>query len=371
MKYLSDKIYITYSPSNSGTYIGYHIEYQQYGSSTWTTIYTGRVYSVEATQYLFLNDIVKSYVYNTNAFKPAIDGGIPTGFESLSSPKDIMIRLKVVWDNSWDPQTTDWILCYYKDANLPNGSHKGVDMNQLYVSDAFDLLQERTTVIPHLPRLATVTSNFWFMPIVVPSKKIYENSSSDGDPVFIVRNDNQESIVYDADQIWFARIADGYGANNYYNITRGNSIFVDQYHNVAEPISIKVAEVDACPADYYAIWMDRTGAYQCQPFRGNVVFKEDISTTNLINITGESRPGLKDVGSSWKLYTDWLNDEQHKAYESILTSPYIYLYDVKNDMGHWCNCTDSSWQDKTYKQQKRLFTLNITLKDQTDQNILY
>lgn len=370
MKYLSDKIYITYTPSTSGTYIGYHIEYQQYGSLTWTTIYTGRVYSVESTQYLFLNDIIKSHVYNTNAFKPAINNGIPAGSAVTNSPKDIMIRLKIVWDNGWDDQVTDWILCYYKDANLPNGPHKDVDMNQLYVSDAFDLLQERTSVVPRLPRLATVTSNFWFMPVVVPSKKIYENSSVDGDPVFVLRNEST-SMLFDADQIWYCRIVDDNGANNYYNITRGNHIYIDQYHNVVSPISIKVADVDECPAPFYAIWMDRTGAYQCQPFRGNAIFKESINTTNLLNSYGETRPGLKEVASSWTLYTEWLNDEQHKAYESILTSPYIYLYDVENDMGHWVNCTDSNWQDKTFKQQKKLFNLNITLKENNNENILY
>ena len=33
---------------------------------------------------------------------------------------------------------------------------------------------------------------------------------------------------------------------------------------------IKIGEFDECPSDFYLIWMDRTGAYQCQPFNKKV-----------------------------------------------------------------------------------------------------
>ena len=154
-----------------------------------------------------------------------------------------------------------------------------------------------------------------------------------------------------------------------YELTRGEAVLIDA--GIESSIRTKIADVDQCPAPFYAIWLDRTGAYQCQPFECNHVFSEDINASYATNFQDEKRPYLKSVTPKWKLYTDWMDEEHHKAYESLLTSPYIYLYDVENDLGNWVNCTDSSWTDKTFKTTKKLFNLNVSFEAIANQDLRY
>jgi hypothetical protein len=110
---------------------------------------------------------------------------------------------------------------------------------------------------------------------------------------------------------------------------------------------IPVAYLDDCPSDYYVIWQDRTGAYQCQPFSKKSTYRENIDTSYLTNELGEERPYRKSIQSEWTLNSDWLTEEGYKAHESLLTSPKIHLFDTKNDMMWEVNCTNSQWEDKT------------------------
>jgi hypothetical protein len=129
-----------------------------------------------------------------------------------------------------------------------------------------------------------------------------------------------------------------------------------------------VALIDQCPSDYYVLWQDRTGAYQCQPFSKKTTYNENITTSYLTNEIDEERPYNKQITSTWTLNTDWLTSEGHKAHESILTSPKIHLFDTKNDLMWEVNCTDSSWTDH---DSKKLSNLTITLQSNKSQNILY
>ena len=380
MKYLSDPIVINYS-SVAGTYVTFNV-FSRYPRTSYssTPIYTGRLYcETSETKHLYLNDIIKIYCGNPEAFKPDYDGGIPT--PSNIKPTRILQKFKVSFSTGDDIQT-DWVLCYNKDVNLPDGPMKSSNFDpEANVVDAgYDLLAERSNLLPRLPRLATATKNLWFACTVIPNTHVVANSEVDGDPVYVVSNNttagDNTHVFDDPSRLWGDIYIYNYdNIDSYlYDLTRGgDNIYVKQYaeSNEGEVWSVKVATVDTCPADYYLIWMDRTGGYQCQPFTKNTSYSENITSQNKINAVEEETPYLKTITSNWTLRSDWMTDSQYKVFESILTSPYLYLYDVKNDIGNWVNCTDTSWSEKTYKNQKKLFNLTVNLKSMKNQYIEY
>lgn len=374
MQYLSDKIVIKYSIPAGTAYSDYSVYVKgvrdNYSNDP---IFTGRVYRTDAEQCLYLNDIVKNYMYNDSAFKPDYKGR-PIGI-NYNLERDIC-KFSIVFSYG---QTfyTEWILPYYKDANLPDGYMKtnNYDPENNITALVINPLTERTTLFPRVPHLNTSDSNFWFYATVIPTSKAWNDSEESGDPVFVVHSDNAliTDGVYDSvDKMWGVKLV----GENVYKYTQGSAIYFKQFSDPQDPISytplqIKVADVDECPAPFYLIWMDRTGAYQCQPFTKRTDYSESIVTTNVTNMFGEERPYEKNVTSQWTLHTDWMDDDSHKAYESVLTSPWIYLYDTENDQGWYVNCTDSNWTDRKYKNQKRMFYLTINLKSIGSQEMIY
>lgn len=374
MQYLSDKIVLRYSIPGGTAYADYSIYVRgardYYGNDP---IFTGRVYRVDSEQSLYLNDIVKNYMYNDSAFKPDYNG---RPFSQDYNLDRMVCKFKIEFDYG-DTGETDWILPYYKDANLPDGYMKANTFNPENGSTPLlvNPLAERTSLLPRVPQLFTSDSKFWFFAEVIPTSAAWNDSEESGDPVFVVHSDNAliTDGVYDSyNKMWGVKLYRG----SIYDYTQGSAIYFKQYSDSNNPISytplqIKVADVDECPAPFYLIWMDRTGAYQCQPFTKRIDYSESIATTNVTNMLGEERPYEKNVTSQWTLHTDWMDDDSHKAYESVLTSPWIYLYDTENDQGWYVNCTDSNWTDRKYKNQKRMFYLTINLKSIGTQEMIY
>jgi hypothetical protein len=180
-------------------------------------------------------------------------------------------------------------------------------------------------------------------------------------------------IDYDGGKFIHSENVDGYDLAQ---LTAANpteiGICAVSNNSIASEIDYKkVANVDLCVADYYLIWYDRTGAYQCQPFSKKATHTESITTNNLVNAIEETRPYEKLVDDKWTINSDWLTDAEYKAFESIFTSPYLYLYDSKLNTGWWVNCVDKNWTQKTSKNQKKLFNLQVNLQANKSQRILY
>lgn len=303
MLYLSDKIYVSYTPT-LGQYSTYTVTATQYSGGS-QTIFNGRVYGDSATTHkLYLNDIIASYCTNTNNIKPTSTGGRPTIIDTTG----ILQRFTVTFGTGASGGgTTDWVLSYYKDPNLPDGPRSTGTNNPL---------KERSNVLPRVP--STSGSNM-FLPIVLYSGGMVQTSFN--------------------------------GWNGNYGGT-------------------KVADVDDCPAAYYLIWQDRTSGIQCQPFNGKMTYSENVNTTYRTDYLNEQVPYEKNVTGSWNLNTGWVTDEQYKVCASITTSPYIWVYDTKKDCVSCCNGADSSWVEKTWKNQKKLLNLNISVHS-VPQNITY
>jgi hypothetical protein len=257
------------------------------------------VYGISsATQKLYLNDIIETYCVDLTRIKPSADGGIPT----TNNNNGILQNVKVSFDGG-STYTVSNVLSYYKDPNLPDGLRS--------VTSYYNPLTERSPILPRVPKL-TAASNFFFP--------------------YNLFNPSINGIITDT--------------SNWSGSVSGH----------------KVADIDECPADYYLIWMDRTGAVQCQPFAGKTVYSENISTTYRTDFLNKQVAYEKGLTGAWTLNTAPLDDEHYKVYASITTSPYIWVYDTKKDAISVANGADNSWTEKTWKNQKKLFSLNITVR---------
>lgn len=125
----------------------------------------------------------------------------------------------------------------------------------------------------------------------------------------------------------------------------------------------KIAELlPKCHSDYYLSWIDRTGGWNCQPFDGRYDFSEQFKTETTTNLFNERRPMRKEVSGKWILNTKFLTEEDYKMYEPILWSKYLYLYDVRNDKGFYVIVTNTTYNEKLFKNEKGLFTFGVEVE---------
>jgi len=125
----------------------------------------------------------------------------------------------------------------------------------------------------------------------------------------------------------------------------------------------KIAELlPKCQSDYYLSWIDRTGGWNCQPFDGRYDFSEQFKTETTTNLFNERRPMRKELSGKWSLNTKFLTEADYQMYESILWSKYLYLYDVRNDKGFYVIVTNTTYNEKLFKNEKSLFTFGVEVE---------
>ena len=141
---------------------------------------------------------------------------------------------------------------------------------------------------------------------------------------------------------------------------------------VASKSTIEVAKVDSCPARYYLQWRDRYGSMQMQPFCKVDTYSEDLTRTEIKNYQDTRSLSNISIQPKWKLNTKWLNNTVYPYYESLLISPWIKMYDTKEDSVYDVIITSSDYTEKTFKNQSRQqFNLQIDVEAVNKQNILY
>lgn len=132
-----------------------------------------------------------------------------------------------------------------------------------------------------------------------------------------------------------------------------------------------VAQIDNCYSRYYLQWQDRMGGFQSQPFNDKYTYSESFETETLTDYQGRKRLSNVGVTGKFKINTDWIKEDLYPYYESIFTSPVLFLYDTKEDKRYSVLVTDSDYTEKTYSNQKRLFNLTLNLELNNKQNIVY
>ena len=132
-----------------------------------------------------------------------------------------------------------------------------------------------------------------------------------------------------------------------------------------------IAKFDYC-SRYFLRWMDRYGMTQIQPFDKLTTYSENFVYHETINYKNERKNSSIDVQPKWKLNTKWLNKDVYPFYESIFVSPYLQLYDAVEDKLYNVLVTNTEYIEKTFKNQnKQLFNLQLEVKLNKEQNILY
>lgn len=398
MLYLSDQLYVSknFESNGIGTYIPYEVYLRPSGEviSTaaehpWDMVYRGHIYVTGGYQKIWLNDIIASYMNDFSFIEPnptinQYDGSIEGEvIDGVISPYVFMVDVKVNYPSLGTTQFLSQILRYYRDVNTPRGENipdiSRIDQGSERI---YNILNQRTNVIPRIPRVNSY--RFWLGALIIPnSTAIY--ISYNGDPYIRwvgLDGDKPAGDYNDVNMLSIECESNLLGVN-----VTGDSLYelLTEYYNateigIATMIGVDgdkflcytpVAKVDDCASKYYLIWMDRTGAYQCQPFALKTKITENITNVDIMNMNGEIRPIQKDINSQFELNSDWLTEDEYKAFESIFVSPYLYLYDTELDEGYWVNVTNKSWVEKTARNEMKPFNLSVTVETNKTQNIHY
>lgn len=134
----------------------------------------------------------------------------------------------------------------------------------------------------------------------------------------------------------------------------------------------RIAEYDVCPENYYLCWEDRLGGFQVQPFGKTETYKENYSNNETVSYNYRRRLNSVYVQPNFEIQTGYLDENVYIAYQSIFTSPYLKLYDVKKDVIYDVINIGNTYTEKTYMNQNRqFFNMKLTLDIARRQNIIY
>lgn len=135
--------------------------------------------------------------------------------------------------------------------------------------------------------------------------------------------------------------------------------------------SDEVAKIDICPAKYYLMWQDRAGSFQSQPFDKVSTYSESFNREYITNYKGVKRPTTITTSPKIRVQTGYIDEKLYPYYESIFTSPYLLLYDTKEDKSYLVNVT-GDYTEKTFKNQSRqMFNIQLDLEFAKNQNMIY
>lgn len=136
--------------------------------------------------------------------------------------------------------------------------------------------------------------------------------------------------------------------------------------------SFPVAEIDYCPARYYLQWRDRYGSMMVQPFSKAETYSEDFTRTEIKNYQDTRRLSGISVQPKWKLSSAWIPFDLVPYYESLQVSPFVKLYDTKEDKLYDVILKDTAFTEKTFRNNDRqLWHMEIECEQTDKQNILY
>ena len=133
----------------------------------------------------------------------------------------------------------------------------------------------------------------------------------------------------------------------------------------------KIADIDSCPSRYYLLWQDRGGSYQSQPFNDRVTYSESFDREETRNYYNNRQLSNVIVNPKWKINSTWIPQDLYPYYESIFVSSHLLLYDTREDQSYNVIVTESEYTEKTFKNQKSLFNIQLELEAVKSQNIIY
>lgn len=232
---------------------------------------------------------------------------------------------------------------------------------------------EKTTIFIQ-DKLNNVRSTYKYTDLYVGTKII------DGFGVFRARDLKILMYVYnDNCDDYYAKIEMNFNMDDYiygfeftvngYDFTV-NKLMTCKSNNIYT--SFPVAEIDYCPARYYLQWRDRYGSMQMQPFSKAETYSEDFTRTEVKNYQDTRRLSGISVQPKWKLSSAWIPFDLVPYYESLQVSPWVKLYDTKEDKLYDVILKDTAFTEKTFRNNDRqLWHMEIEVEQTDKQNILY
>ena len=358
-----------------------------------TGVYMYRVFDRDTNQMLFIgNTFIEGTQEYTNIDVTDIIRGqltTPSFFENLPLPQQvtetsttyqpIYKKFEIVISNSDDDggySSGDfYVNMYYRYPLIKEELNNGLVYNPSAVNTLWVALQGRYNVngngyfnLP--PRVPYISTNNYCL--------AFAGYVTDG---LLNRNDLYAYTYgvndYDTDTLRKHTIV--LTNNNYCSVVSLESLFDDTYPITTDGYSDysiwfmgdEVAKIDICPAKYYLMWQDRAGSFQSQPFDKVSTYSETFDREYITNYKGVKRPTTITTSPKIKVQTGYIDEKLYPYYESIFTSPYLLLYDTKEDKSYLVNVT-GDYTEKTFKNQGRqMFNIQLDLEFAKNQNMVY
>lgn len=367
MTFLSDLLYVDIDTTDyNDQNITYSVVMEDpFSTTSERTIYVGQLYALGKVQRIYLNDIINSYLYdNSYAY---LDG------QTTTNPQGCLFNIRVIFNELGEEPSvnaTPYIMNYYKDKDMGRVDLIGDAGLFDDEEDAFNALDYRSGVYPRIPDLPYSTKNMYLSFLVFQGDRFRSFPSRltpikrDGTIVQSFPVANATIIGCHYDTASYARVTTD--AKEIY-LYKGKT--TSPYYDTS--YGCKIADVDNCPADYYLMWIDRTGGWMCWPFDGRITMSEDITSNNRVDMLDKNIPYEKIVNTKWSLNSKPLSYKEGKALESIFTSPVLYLFNSKIDETTEVIVNTKSWTDKTRNNTKGIFNLSLEVQTATSQNIRY
>lgn len=385
MKYLSDLLYVDVPTSSFKGQNKTYTVYMRYLDVAYgdtadyiyidKAIYTGNIYGTGSVMRIYLNDIISTYAYDNSYVYEHKDSKDSVIYEA---PVGMLFEINVTVTGIGTYSVTtggELIMNCYRDSKMIPCQLFREDLEADFPENINNLLLQRTTMLPRIPRLHYATSKFWFSNMFVANLGWIRMNTDGGTTIFSVMGSNNGkltggSIVNDMNSFVNAFTIKG---STYYDIVKdadtlhvgGINVSLNAYS------SMPVANIDICPSEYYLIWIDRTGQYQCQPFNGKNTLSENVTAEYRTDRTDKNIVASKSITNKWSLNTGWLSEDDYKAFESIFASKYLYLFNTECNEGHEVLLETGNWSEKTKKNKDKMYNLSISVKAARPQNIAY
>lgn len=179
------------------------------------------------------------------------------------------------------------------------------------------------------------------------------------DTSFVVYAKTQYPTVGSTDERSMIRPAN----NDVEYIVGDDAVWISRY-------TYKVGVLDVCPKRYYLFWQDRYGSFQCQAFNERAKYTESFDRTESQDYQNRRRNTNIQVQSKWRLNSGWIIEDLYPYYESIYTSPLLILFDVEQNE-RFTVLVSGDYEEKTYKNQKKLINMNLELTENKKQEFVY
>lgn len=118
-----------------------------------------------------------------------------------------------------------------------------------------------------------------------------------------------------------------------------------------------IAVLDACPSEWYVSWNNCFG-WVSQPL-DKVIINKDVEKVKVLNVYNEYTALESTVQKTFECYSNRLTNEQYEAFTHILETPFVILYNSKEDKSIFCNI-DTSSSSYIHKNGYKQFTFNLS-----------